>query len=51
MSKNNSKSFKLGRDVKTGEFVTVEKARSNPDRYEVEHVPKKGYGTEGDDKR
>lgn len=39
-----SKSFKLGRDARTGEFVPVTKARSNPDRYVVEHVPKSGYG-------
>lgn len=38
------KSFKLGRDARTGEFVPVQKARSNPDRYVVEHVPKAGYG-------
>lgn len=42
---SDSKSFKLGRDTKTGEFVTVEKARhGNPERYVVEHVPKKGRG-------
>lgn len=40
-----SKSFKLGRDAKTGEFVPVEKARSKPDKYVVEHVPKKGHGS------
>jgi hypothetical protein len=43
MSKT-SKAFKLGRDARTGEFVTVKKARNNPDRYIVEHVPKAGYG-------
>jgi hypothetical protein len=42
MSKGDS--FKLGRDARTGEFVTVQKARSNPDRYVVEHVPKAGRG-------
>lgn len=39
-----SKSFKLGRDAKTGQFVPIQKARSNPSRYVVEHVPKAGYG-------
>lgn len=43
MSKD-SKAFKLGRDARTGEFVPVAKAKSNPDRYVVEHVPKAGYG-------
>jgi hypothetical protein len=41
-----TKSFKLGRDTLTGEFVSVEKARNgNPERYVVEHVPKSGYGS------
>ena len=44
MSNKDSKAFKLGRDARTGEFVPVEKARNNPDRYVVEHVPKPGYG-------
>lgn len=47
---SNSKAFKLGRDARTGEFVPVEKARRDPDRYVVEHVPKKGYGDVGKDK-
>lgn len=46
MSKN-PKAFKLGRDARTGEFVSVEKARRNPDRYIVEHVPKAGHGDTG----
>lgn len=41
---SNSKSFKIGRDARTGELVPVEKARNNPDRYIVEHMPKKGHG-------
>lgn len=41
-----SKSFKLGRDTVTGEFVSVEQARNgSAERYVVEHVPKSGYGT------
>ena len=27
---NKSKSFKIGRDAKTGEFIPVEKARKHP---------------------
>jgi hypothetical protein len=43
-----SKAFKLGRDTKTGEFVSVDKARSgSPERYAVEHVPKRGHGDTG----
>lgn len=44
---SSSKAFRLGRDARTGEFVPVEKARSNPDRYVVENVPKPGYGDTG----
>lgn len=51
MSDKNSKAFKLGRDARTGEFVPVEKARRNPDRYVVEHVPKPGYGDTGRGKK
>ena len=38
-----SKSFKLGRDSRTGEFMPVERARHRSDA-QVEHVPKRGYG-------
>lgn len=41
---SDSKGFKLGRNAKTGEFVSVEKARKDPDHYVVEHVPKRGNG-------
>ena len=51
MSNKDSKAFKLGRNAKTGEFVPVEKARNNPDRYVVEHIPKAGYGDTGRSKR
>ena len=44
---NNSKAFKIGRDAKTGKLVPVEKAKQNPDRYIVEHMPKKGRGDTG----
>ncbi len=33
-----------GRDAETGEFTTVEKARSHPKDHIVERVPKPGYG-------
>lgn len=45
MSNKESRAFKLGRDTRTGEFVSVEKARDgNPERYVIEHIPKAGYG-------
>ena len=40
-----SKSFKIGRDAKTGELKTVEYAREHPKTAVVEHMPKRGYGT------
>jgi hypothetical protein len=33
-----------GRDARTGEFTTVEKAREKPNTHVVERVPKPGYG-------
>ena len=33
-----------GRDARTGEFTTVEKARERPNTHVVERVPKPGYG-------
>ena len=51
MSNKDSKAFKLGRNARTGEFVPVEKARNNPDRYVVEHIPKAGYGDTGKKKK
>ncbi|MDP2629832.1 MAG: hypothetical protein Q8P56_00315 [Candidatus Uhrbacteria bacterium] len=41
-----SKSFKIGRDADTGELVSVSVARRDPKHYVVEHMPKRGYGTE-----
>jgi hypothetical protein len=38
------KTFLLGRDSKTGEFIPVKKARQRPDTTTVERVPKSGYG-------
>ena len=39
-----SKAFKLGRDSRTGQFISVEEARKNSGRYFVEHIPKAGHG-------
>ena len=39
-----SKTFEVGRDAKTGEFVKADKAREKPERYIVERVPKRGHG-------
>jgi len=41
---SNSKAFKLGRDSKTGEFITIKEARRRPNTTTVEHIPKAGYG-------
>jgi hypothetical protein len=46
-----SKSFKEGRNAKTGQFTSVETARQRPNTHVVEHVPKPGYGTEGSKKK
>lgn len=37
---NKSDSFKIGRDAKTGEFITVEEAKRRPNTTTVETVPK-----------
>jgi len=39
-----SKTFPLGRDSKTGEFMPVKEARRHPSTTTVERVPKPGYG-------
>ncbi|HEY4522358.1 MAG TPA: hypothetical protein VJH91_01830 [Candidatus Paceibacterota bacterium] len=41
-----SKSFKIGRNADTGELVPVEVARRDPEHFVVEHMPKRGHGTE-----
>ena len=41
---NTTKTTPRGRDARTGEFTTVEKARHNPDTHIVERVPKPGHG-------
>lgn len=40
----NSKTFKVGRDSKTGEFVPVREAERRPRTTTIERVPKAGYG-------
>jgi len=39
-----SKTFKIGRDAQTGEFVSVEYAEKHPGQYTVERMPKSGEG-------
>ncbi len=38
------KTFPIGRDAETGILVPVKKAKSNPKRYIVESMPKRGRG-------
>ncbi len=42
---SNSKSFKIGRDAKTGKLIPVKEARDRPNTTVVEHMPKRGKGT------
>ena len=39
-----SKTFPLGRDSKTGQFIPVSEAKRRPATTQVERVPKAGYG-------
>ncbi|AKM83835.1 MAG: hypothetical protein UR79_C0001G0073 [Candidatus Campbellbacteria bacterium GW2011_GWD1_35_49] len=39
-----SKTFTLGRDSKTGQFIPVKDAKRRPNTTVVERVPKPGYG-------
>ena len=39
-----SKTFPLGRDSKTGQFIPVKEAKGRPSTTTVERVPKVGYG-------
>ncbi len=34
-------SFKIGRDAKNGQFITVQEARSRPNTTVVQHIPRK----------
>jgi hypothetical protein len=44
MSKNNSKTFPLGRDSKTGQFIPVREANRRPNSVTIERIPKSGKG-------
>ncbi len=39
-----SKTTKIGRDAKTGEFIPVKEAIRRPSTTTVERLPKPGYG-------
>ncbi len=39
-----TKTFPLGRDSKTGEFITVREAERRPNTTTVERIPKPGRG-------
>lgn len=39
-----SKTFPIGRDAKSGEFIPVREAQRRPDTSVVERVPKPGHG-------
>jgi hypothetical protein len=43
MSKE-SKTFPIGRDAKSGEFIPVKEAKSRPSTTTVERMPKAGRG-------
>ena len=44
MSNSNSKTFPLGRNAKTGQFVEVKEAQRKSATHVVERIPKPGYG-------
>ena len=46
-SDNRSKSFKLGRDSKSGQFIPVSEARVRSSTATVEHILKPGRGDTG----
>lgn len=39
-----SKTFPIGRDAKTGQFIPVEEAKDRPNTTTVERMPKAGHG-------
>lgn len=41
---SNAKTFPLGRNAKTGQFVEVKEAQRKPSTHIVERIPKSGYG-------
>lgn len=46
-----SKTFKLGRDSRNGQFIPVKEAERRPNTTTVERVPKSGYGDTDSKKR
>lgn len=49
---NERKTFDLGRDSKTGQFIPVKQAERRPSTTTVERIPKQGHGdTKGEPKR
>lgn len=48
----NRKTFDIGRDSKTGEFIPVSEAKRRPATTQIERVPKPGRGdTKGEPRR
>ncbi|MDI5929041.1 hypothetical protein QBK93_30825 [Rhizobium leguminosarum] len=46
------KTFDVGRDSRSGQFVTVAQAEARPDNTAVVRIPKSGYGdTKGEPSR
>ncbi|MER8637652.1 hypothetical protein [Mesorhizobium sp. M1365] len=45
------KTFDIGRDSGTGQFIPVKEAEANPRETTVERVPKPGYGDTKNDKK
>jgi hypothetical protein len=45
------KTFDVGRDSKTGEFIPVKEADRRKSTTTVERVPKRGYGDTKDDRK
>jgi hypothetical protein len=41
MAKGESKTFKVGRDARTGEFITVKEAERRKSTTTVERIPKR----------
>lgn len=39
-----SKTHRVGRDSKTGQFITIKEADKRPNRTVIERVPNPGYG-------
>ena len=44
-STTSSKTFRISRDSKTGQFVPVGEVKRRPNTTTVERMPKSGYGT------